>query len=50
MEFEHWECLKMLRGHETEIFTINVISNGKIISWSKKEIKVWDVESGTCLS
>ena len=43
------ECLKILRGHETSVSSMAVISDEKIISGSYCEIKVWDFESGACL-
>ena len=43
------ECLKVLKGHLEGITSITVFSDEIIISGSHSEIKVWDIESGTCL-
>lgn len=43
------EPLKTLIGHAFEITSIKVILSNKIVSGACDEIKVWDVESGTCL-
>jgi len=43
------EFLKILRGHAKDISSIAIISDEILISGSYCEIKVWDVESGTCL-
>jgi len=47
-ELNFGECLKILRGHTNDVPSITVISDEKLISGSNCEIKVWDVESGTC--
>jgi WD40 repeat protein len=41
--------LKILRGHINDVSCLAVLSDEKIVSDSKFKIKVWDVESGTCL-
>ncbi len=41
------ECLKIFR-HKSEVTSVKVCLNGKIISGTLRQINVWNIESGTC--
>ena len=50
-----WQCLMVLDGHASQIDTVRVLSDGRIVASNYEDIdiptvvKVWDGESGECL-
>lgn len=44
------ECLKILQGHTTAISSVTFSTDGEVLASSEEQlIKLWQVESGTCL-
>jgi WD40 repeat protein len=50
-QIDNWQCIKVLQGHQNNIWSIALDSTGKIsISGDLSGVlKFWDVESGQCI-
>jgi WD40 repeat protein len=48
---QNWQCSKVLRGHENNIWSIALNSKGTILVSSDQSgvLKFWDVDSGQCI-
>jgi WD40 repeat protein len=48
---QDWQCSKVLRGHENNIWSIALNSQGTILVSSDQSgvLKFWDIESGQCV-